>query len=166
MTPRSSWHADSPLALEAARALGEALNRSALDPRLGELIKIRVSQLNGCAWCLHMHVLDATRMGESDLRLHMLAGWRESPLFDEAERAALAWAESLTRLGPDAAPDPEWEALRRWFSPAEIAELTFLVGAMNLYNRLNVAYRTPHPASAAEIAANRPADRRPRDAAA
>lgn len=166
MDPRSSWHADSPLALSAARALGEALGRTSLDPRLAELVKIRASQLNGCAWCLHMHALDAVKAGESDLRLHLLAGWRESPLFTEAERAALAWTESLTRLGPDAAPDAEWAALQAWFAPGEIAELTLLIGAMNLYNRMNVAFRTPHPATAAEIAAHRPAAPVRRDVAA
>lgn len=112
-----------------------------MDETLALLVDIRASQVNGCAFCLDMHVKQARMHGERELRLHHLAIWRESPLFSERERAALAWTETLTHLSPDGVPDAAYAAVREHFSEEELAELTFRIVAINGWNRLNMAYR-------------------------
>lgn len=114
-----------------------------LDEGLALLVDIRASQLNGCAFCLDMHVKQARLHGERELRLHHVAIWRESPLFTPRERAALAWTEALTRIAPEGIPDAAYAEVREQFPEAELAELTFRVTAINGWNRLNVAFRTP-----------------------
>ncbi len=113
-----------------------------MDEELGLLVDIRASQLNGCAFCLDMHVKQAKIHGERELRLHHLAIWRESPLFTPKERAALAWTEALTRIAPEGVADATYEEAREHFSPEELSQLTFRVVAINGWNRLNVAFRT------------------------
>jgi AhpD family alkylhydroperoxidase len=107
-------------------------------------VKMRASQINGCAFCLDMHSKDARKAGETEQRLYLLNAWRESPLYSERERAALAWTECVTRIADTGAPDVEYESLRRQFSPAEIVNLTTLIGMINLWNRLAISFRTPH----------------------
>jgi AhpD family alkylhydroperoxidase len=114
-----------------------------LDETLALLVDIRASQLNGCAFCLDMHVKQARIHGERELRLHHVAIWRESPLFTPKERAALAWTEALTRIEPQGVSDAAYEEVREHFPEEELAQLTFRVVAINGWNRLNVAFRNP-----------------------
>ena len=113
-----------------------------MDKGLAVLVDIRASQLNGCAFCLDMHVKQAKVHGERELRLHHVAIWRESPLFTPKERAALAWTEALTRIAADGVSDAVFTEVREQFSEAELTELTWRVAAINGWNRLNVAFRT------------------------
>jgi AhpD family alkylhydroperoxidase len=113
-----------------------------MDEGLGLLVDIRASQLNGCAFCLDMHVKQATIHGERALRLHHISIWRESPLFTAKERAALAWTEALTRIDPAGVSDAVYAEVREQFPEAELSELTFRVAAINGWNRMNVAFRT------------------------
>ena len=115
---------------------------SRLDEGLALLVDIRASQLNGCAFCLDMHVKQARLHGERELRLHHLALWRESTLFTPRERAALAWTELLTQLPPQGVSDADYAQAREQFAEAELAELSWRVAAINGWNRMNVAFRT------------------------
>ncbi|TPL35746.1 carboxymuconolactone decarboxylase family protein [Mesorhizobium sp. B2-4-8] len=124
-----------------------------IDPTLAELIKIRASQINGCAACLYMHARDARKNGESEERIYMLDAWRESPLYTDAERALLAWTEALTKVETDGAPDEVYEALKAHFTEQEQIKFTLLIGAINAFNRLNVGFRVKHPGSAMQKAA-------------
>jgi len=158
MTPRvSNPFKAAPQAYQAMVGLEQALGASGLEHSLLELLKTRVSQINGCAYCLHMHVTDARKAGESEMRLHLLAAWRESSAFTARERAALGWAEALTRIEQTQAPDADYDALKARFSEAEQVNLTFAVGAINTWNRLAVGFRLAHPAvpspQAADVAA-------------
>ena len=128
--------------LQDAQAQIEA---SGLKYSLIELVKMRASQINGCAYCLHMHSQDARRAGEREERLHLLAAWRESSLYNERERAALAWTEAVTHLAETGAPDADFEALKRLFTEAEIVNLTLAIAMINLWNRIAVPLRTQHP---------------------
>jgi len=145
MTPRLDAHAAAPEALRALGGLQHYVNRCGLEDSLLELVKIRASQLNGCAFCLHMHTTDARRQGETELRLYMLDAWRESPLYSPRERAALAWTEALTLVAATRAPDEDYAALAEHFSPAEQVNLTMAINAINAWNRLAVGFRRIHP---------------------
>ncbi len=113
-----------------------------LEDGLRHLVDIRASQLNGCAFCLDMHVKQARGHGERELRVHHVAIWRESPLFSARERAALAWTEALTRLDPHGVPDETYAQAREQFGEAELTALTYQVMAINGWNRINVAFRS------------------------
>lgn len=115
------------------------------DPRLLALIKIRASQINGCAYCVRLHAAEARGHGETNERLDMVAVWREANCFGRAERAALAWCEALTLLPDSGAPDELFDALARHFTSQQIAALTVAIVAINGWNRLNVAFCTPAP---------------------
>ncbi len=131
---------------EASKAMGElerVVEASTLDPKLRELIKLRASQINGCAYCVDMHTKDAHARGEEDQRLHLVAVWREAPVFSARERAALAWTEALTLLPETGAPDDVYEELARQFQPAEQVALTLAIVAINGWNRLAVGFRQP-----------------------
>ncbi|MCZ4106823.1 carboxymuconolactone decarboxylase family protein [Brevundimonas diminuta] len=147
MTPRITSPATAaPETYQAMVRLEQAVAASGLEHSLLELIKIRVSQINGCAYCLHMHTADARRAGEDEVRLHLLAAWRESSLFSPRERAALTWAESLTRIEQTQASDADYAVLKAQFTETEQVNLTFAVGAINVWNRLAVGFRSAHPA--------------------
>lgn len=120
-----------------------AIVQGPLDGRVRELVKIRASQLNGCAYCVDMHVREARALGEADDRLHHLAVWRESQLFSAAERAALAYTEAATVLSPDSVSDEIWEAAQAAFEPAPLAALVAQVALINAFNRIAVPLRTP-----------------------
>jgi AhpD family alkylhydroperoxidase len=120
---------------------GEAESR--LDRRLFELVKIRASQMNGCAYCLDMHTKDARLAGETEQRIYALSAWRETPFFNDRERAALDWTEALTRVGDTHVPDEVYERAARHFDEAELVALTFGVVVINSWNRLAVAVRAP-----------------------
>ncbi|HEX9465689.1 MAG TPA: carboxymuconolactone decarboxylase family protein [Alphaproteobacteria bacterium] len=133
----------APDAVKAMRALSGFSKESGLEKSLIELINIRASQLNGCAFCLNMHTREARAAGESDERLHLVAAWRDAPVFSERERAALAWTEALTRLSPDGVADEIYDATRRHFSEAEMVKLSLGVAVINSWNRLMIGFRVP-----------------------
>jgi AhpD family alkylhydroperoxidase len=115
--------------------------QSRLDPTLRELIKIRSSQINGCAVCLDMHIKEARGLGETEERIYMLDAWRECDLFSERERAALAWTESLTRLSETRAPDDAYEMVAAQFTPEEQVNISLMIGVINAFNKLGVGFR-------------------------
>jgi len=120
------------------------VNSGHIEPGLSHLVDIRASQMNGCAFCLDMHVKEAKLHGERELRLHHVATWRESPLFTAKERAALALTEALTQIAPTGVSDELYAELREQFSERELSTLTFRVMGINAWNRVNVAFR-PKP---------------------
>jgi AhpD family alkylhydroperoxidase len=132
-----------PDALRAMLGLENAVHASSLEPELLELVKMRASQLNGCAYCLDMHSKDARARGETEQRLHVLSAWREAPFYSERERAALAWCEALTLLPQTGAPDDVYAELERAFEPDEIVALTLAIVAINGWNRFAVGLRSP-----------------------
>jgi len=130
-------------ALRAIYGLGQYLTKSPLEEHLLNLIYYRVSQINGCAFCLDMHSKDLRARGESEQRLYVLDAWREAPFYSNRERAALAWAESVTILHPGHVPDEVYSEARKEFSEEELIDLTVAVITINAYNRLNIAFRAP-----------------------
>jgi AhpD family alkylhydroperoxidase len=122
-------------------ALGAQAAAAGLEPALLELVKLRASQLNGCAYCLDMHSKDARAAGETEQRLHLLAAWRETSLYTERERAALAWTEAVTLVAEGHVPDDVYAEVSARFSEPEVVALTLAVVAINGFNRLNVAFR-------------------------
>ena len=140
---RLSFAEQSPELMKKLQDLSMAIAKSGhIDPRIACLVDIRASQLNGCAFCLDMHVKEAKLHGERELRLHHVAIWRESPLFTAKERAALALTEALTQIAPTGVPDALYAELREQFSDEELSTLIFRVAAINAWNRLNVAVRS------------------------
>ncbi|AFO88660.1 MULTISPECIES: carboxymuconolactone decarboxylase family protein [Phaeobacter] len=120
---------------------------STLEFSVVELVKLRASQINGCAFCIHMHTHEMRAHGESEDRMHLLNAWRESPLYTPRERAALAWCEALTRVEATAAPDADYDAMADLFEPREQVLLTLLIGAINSWNRIAIGFRSAHPVS-------------------
>jgi AhpD family alkylhydroperoxidase len=141
MEPRIDIMSVSQGVLNAMFGLGKYLSQSGLDKNLLELINLRVSQINGCAYCIDMHWKDLRAAGESEQRLYGLDAWRESPYYTETERAALEWAEAVTLIADTHVPDEVFEEARRHFSEKELADLTLHVVAINGWNRLNIAFR-------------------------
>jgi AhpD family alkylhydroperoxidase len=131
-------HKDVVKALTGVEA---QINKSSLDILLKELVRLRASQINGCAFCLDMHVADARKSGETERRLATVSAWRETPFFSDRERAALEWTESLTLISQNHVPDAVWEAIRPHFSDAELVELTLLITSINSWNRFSIAFR-------------------------
>jgi AhpD family alkylhydroperoxidase len=115
---------------------------------LKELVMMRASQINGCAFCIHHHTIDARKHGETEQRLYLLSAWRESTLYSDRERAALGWTEALTLVSQTHAPDEVYEALRRHFSAEEQVKLTLLIAQVNAWNRIKIGFRAVHPAEA------------------
>jgi AhpD family alkylhydroperoxidase len=126
--------------------------QNGLEESLMELVKIRASQINGCAYCLHMHTAGARKNGETETRLYLLDAWRESPLFSDRERAALAWTEALTLVANTHAPDEAYQTLQEHFSQAEQVALTLVIVAINGWNRVQVGFRAIHPIAKHEAA--------------
>lgn len=118
-----------------------------LDARLAKLILIRASQINGCGPCLYMHTHEARQQGETEERIYLLDAWRESPLYNQRERAALGWTDALTLVRDVGAPDDAYEALKRNFSDQEQIKMTLLIGGINAFNRLNIGFHVEHPAA-------------------
>ena len=141
-------------AARAMLSLQREVESSGLERSLVELVKIRASQVNGCAYCIDMHTKDARAMGETEQRIYSLNAWRETPFFSERERAALEWTEAVTRIGDTHVPDAVYERVREYFKEADCVALTFAVVAINGWNRLAIAFRLPagsyqsHPAAA------------------
>ena len=132
----------APDAYDAVLALGGIAAKAGLDNKLLELIKLRASQINGCAHCIDMHTKELRADGESEQRLYLLDAWRESPFYSERERAALAWTEALTLVTDGHVPDAVYDEVRAQFSEEELVNLTMAVIAINGANRLNIAFRT------------------------
>src|SRR5215510_9705494 len=133
MQTRLNYLKAAPETIKAAQALEAHLAKSGLEESLYHLVKTRASQINGCAYCIHMHSRDARAHGEAEERLYLLSAWRESPLYTARERAALAWTEALTLIADTHAPDDVFEGLKPHFTEAEIVKLTMLIGMINLW---------------------------------
>jgi AhpD family alkylhydroperoxidase len=133
----------APGAYKAMLGLEQYLHQSGLDTRLLDLIKLRASQINGCAYCIDMHWKDLRALGETEQRLYGLDAWRESPYYNDRERAALAWTEVVTLIAQSHAPDDVYEGMRQQFSEKEIADITLAIATINAWNRIAIASRTP-----------------------
>lgn len=140
---RLDYRSELPEASRAMQGLERVVEASALDPTLLELIKLRASQINGCAYCVDMHTKDAEALGEDRQRLHLVTVWQEAQVFSPRERAALAWTEAITLLSETGAPDDVYEEGAREFAPGEIVALTLAIIAINGWNRLAVGFRLP-----------------------
>lgn len=146
MTPRlENYFKLAPEGTKAMMALEASIAASGIEQSLLELVKLRASQINGCAFCIHMHTTDARKHGETEMRLYMLNAWRESPLYNDRERAALAWTEALTLVAETGAPDEDYALFKAQFTPAEQMQITLQIGAINVWNRLQVGFRASHP---------------------
>ncbi|MDG3008049.1 carboxymuconolactone decarboxylase family protein [Paludisphaera mucosa] len=142
MEPRLNYAKLAPEPIKGLFAIGKYLADCGLEPSLVELVKVRGSQLNGCAFCLDMHTQDARSHGETEQRLYALTAWRETPFFSDRERAALAWTEAVTRIA-EGVPDAVYEEARAQFSEKELADLTWAAVAINAWNRLAITFRVP-----------------------
>jgi len=141
MSQRLNFYGASPEAIKALSALEGAVNKLGLEPALLELVKLRASQINGCAFCVDMHSSDARKAGETERRLHGVTVWRETPFFTERERAALGWTEALTQLSLTHAPDADYDALKAQFNDKEMVDLTLAISTINAWNRFAVGFR-------------------------
>ena len=144
MTPRIDIY--KYLTSDAAQAmlkLGKAVEHSGLERSMLELVKIRGSQINGCAYCIDMHTKDARALGETEQRIYALSAWRETPFFSERERAALEWTEAITHIAETHVPDEVYEQVRRQFDEPQLVALTFAVVEINAWNRLATTFRAP-----------------------
>ena len=138
MSLRLAYWSAAPEALKAMRGVGEYIKKSGLDHKLIELVYLRISQINGCAYCLDMHSAELRKLGEKQHRMDCVAGWRDAPFFTARERAALGWAESLTHVSETHAPDADYAPVKANFSEKEIADLTFAIALMNAWNRISI----------------------------
>jgi AhpD family alkylhydroperoxidase len=145
---RLRYYEAAPGAVEAVRGVEAYIRASGLEASLIELVKMRASQINGCAFCLDMHSRAARKAGESEQRLYLLDAWEECALYTPRERAALAWTEAVTRIAETRAPDAAYEAARAQFTDKELVDLTTLIGAINLWNRLAIGFRAQPPLGA------------------
>ncbi len=141
--PRLNYPNAAPQTLQAMLAISEVVRQSGLEESLLHLIETRASQINGCAFCIDMHIRDAKAIGETDERINLLTAWREVDLYTPRERAALAWTERLTRLADAHVTDSEFSAARKEFSDEELANLTLAIVVINGWNRFNVGFRMP-----------------------
>lgn len=141
MEPRLNFYKFGPEAMKAMSALEQQIARSGLEKTLIELVRLRASQINGCAYCIDVHTSDARKAGESERRLSTVAVWRETPFFTDTERAALEWTESVTLVANTRVPDDVWNRVKDHFTPAEMVDLTLLVNTINSWNRFAIAFR-------------------------
>ena len=141
MESRLNPYKASPKAYQAMLALGQVAESSGLERPLLELVKMRASQINGCAYCLDMHSKDARALGETEQRIYLLNAWREAPFYTERERAALEWTEAVTLVSESHVPDDVYERVKALFTPEEVANLTLAIVVINGWNRLSIAFR-------------------------
>ncbi|PST27376.1 carboxymuconolactone decarboxylase family protein [Mesorhizobium plurifarium] len=153
MQSRLNFAKAAPDAYKAVAALDGYVKGSGIEPRLIHLIKLRASQINGCAYCVDMHTKEARHSGLSDQWINLVCVWRESPHFDERERAVLGWTEALTKVSETRAPDDAYEALKAHFNEEEMTKITVAIGAINVWNRLCVGFRALPPIDAPARAA-------------
>lgn len=142
MKPRVEYPKVAPGAMAAMGGLERYLADCGLDASLLDLVRLRASQMNGCAYCIDIHAKDARASGESEQRLYALSAWHETPFYNARERAALAWTEALTLIADSHAPDEVYESVRQQFSEKELADLTLAIVAINGWNRLAIGFRT------------------------
>jgi AhpD family alkylhydroperoxidase len=142
MTRMDPWAAAPELMSKMVEYAVESA-KGPIEPSLQHLVKIRASQINGCAVCLHMHSSDARKAGETEARVYMLDAWHEAPIYTDREKAALAWTEALTRLSQTRAPDEAYEAAKAQFTDEEMVALTILIGNINAFNMFGVGFRVP-----------------------
>ncbi len=152
MKPRMNYVKAAPGVRDALLHVHEYLGKSGLEENLLNLIYLRASQINGCAYCIDMHWKDLRAAGENEQKLYMLNAWRESSLYSERERAALAWTESLTLVAQTRAADADYALVAEHFSERERVALTLLVCTINAWNRLAIGFRAQHPADVARAA--------------
>jgi len=143
MEQRLNYAKVAPSGVKVMLDLEKYVRGSGLEHSLLELVKMRASQINGCAYCLDMHSKDARAAGETEQRLYGLSAWEEAPYYTPRERAALAWTEAVTRVADTHVPDSVYEAVQPHFTEKELVDLTFAVMAINAWNRLAIAFRTP-----------------------
>ena len=141
MAERLNYSKGFPEGVHAVLGVEKAIRSSGLEPSLLELVKIRASQLNGCAYCLDMHTKDARAAGETEQRIYTLLAWRETPFFSSRERAALAWTEAVTNIQQGHASDEVYEQVRGEFSESELVKLTLAITQINAWNRIAIAFR-------------------------
>jgi AhpD family alkylhydroperoxidase len=142
MTPRLNYMAAAPEIMKSMFAFEKAIATSGLEHNLMLLVKIRASQINGCAFCIKMHTKDARENGETEERIYLLDAWREAPIYTDRERAALAWTEALTLVSQTHAPDGDYVRVREHFGKSEQVNLTLLIAAINAWNRLSIGFRS------------------------
>ena len=142
MSNRINYRTANAETYQALLAMHQHLAKVFTDAKLRALVELRVSQINGCAFCLDMHSTEARHLGESQQRLDCVAAWREAPFFTERERTALAWAEALTCLAETRAPDEIYNEVKKHFSERELVDLTAVIGMINLWNRMSVGFRS------------------------
>jgi AhpD family alkylhydroperoxidase len=143
MTNRINVHVQGAQAMAALFPLGKYLKKSSLSQNLLELLYFRVSQINGCGFCLDMHSKELRAAGETEQRLYLIAAWREAPVYTPQERAALAWAEAVTVLKDSHVPDSVYEEVSAQFTENEVIDLTLAIATINTYNRINIAFGAP-----------------------
>jgi len=148
MQQRLNPYKVAPEIMKALGGLEAAVKGSGLEHSLIELVKTRASQINGCAFCIHMHTRDARAAGETEERLYLLSAWHESPLYTDRERAALAWTEALTLISEAHVSDELYDEVRASFSESDIVKLTMLVGTINAWNRIAISFQFVHPVTA------------------
>jgi AhpD family alkylhydroperoxidase len=141
MQPRIEYDKLAPDGLKAMMGLERYVHGCGLDPALRELVKLRASQINGCAYCIDMHTKDARAAGETEQRLYALTAWRETPFFTDRERAALAWTEAVTQVAESHVCDELYESTRKHFDEKELVDLTLAIVAINGWNRLAISFR-------------------------
>jgi AhpD family alkylhydroperoxidase len=141
MQTSPDFYKAKPSAIKTLVAVEEYIGKSSLEKSLADLMRLRASQINGCAFCVDMHTADARKGGETDRRLAAVVVWRETPFFTDRERAALEWTGALTLVSHDHVPDAVWEAVQPHFAEEEIADLTLLVTSINSWNRFAIAFR-------------------------
>lgn len=153
MQPRFDFAKASPESYKAVFALEQYICSCGLEPRHIHLLKLRASQINGCAYCVDMHVKEARHDGLSEQWINLVCAWRESPLYDARERALLEWTEAVTNVAQTGVPDAPFAEIRKHFSEEEIVKITTAIGTINVWNRLSVSFRSQHPIDEREQAA-------------
>ncbi|MEC5405459.1 carboxymuconolactone decarboxylase family protein [Paraburkholderia sp. MPAMCS5] len=141
MQERLDFYKANSAAVKALLGVEERIGKSAIEKSLAELVRLRASQINGCAFCVDMHTTDARKGGETERRLATVVAWRETPFFTDRERAALEWTEAVTLVAQNHVPDTVWEAVRPHFSDEQLVDLTLLISAINAWNRLAISFR-------------------------
>jgi AhpD family alkylhydroperoxidase len=145
MQPRFDFFKAAPDAYKAVAALENYVQHSGIEKRLIHLIKLRASIINGCSYCVDMHVKEARHTGLSEQWINLVSAWKESPVYDARERAVLGWVDSLTNVAQTGAPDDAYEPLKAHFSEEDMTKLTVAIGTINVWNRLCVGFRAQHP---------------------
>ena len=145
MQPRFDFSKAAPDAYKAVAALDDYVQHSGIEKRLIHLIKLRASIINGCSYCVDMHVKEARHSGLSEQWINLIAAWKESPVYDPRERALLGWVDAVTNIAQTGAPDEAYDSLKAHFSEEEMTKLTVAIGTINVWNRLAVGFRSQHP---------------------